>query len=100
MTKLKLVFLASVSALGIAAAGTASAAIDSDNSLSPSTGTGAGELFLSVIDRGGPVQRSYVLDLGITATQFLANDASYVNNLSFTADANLLDILNNKSGTI
>jgi hypothetical protein len=41
-----------------------------------------------------------VLDLGITATQFLANDASYVNNLSFAADANLLDILNNKSGTI
>jgi hypothetical protein len=100
MTKLKLVFLASVSALGIAAAGTASAAIDSDQSLSPGAGTGAGELFLSVIDRGGPVQRSYVLDLGITATQFLSNDASYVNNLSFTADANLLDILNNKSGTI
>lgn len=99
MKKLKLVFLASLTALG-AAAGTASAAIDSDGALNPTTGTGVGELFLSVIDRGGPVQRSYVLDLGITAADFLANDASLVNNLSFTADAGLLDILNNQSGTI
>jgi hypothetical protein len=53
-----------------------------------------------VIDRGGAVQRSYVLDLGITAADLFANDGSLVNNLSFTADAGLLDILNNASGTI
>jgi hypothetical protein len=99
MKKLKLVFLASLTALG-AAAGTASAAVDPDGALNPTTGDGGGELFLSVIDRGGPVQRSYVLDLGITAADLLANDASLVNNLSFTADAGLLDIINNRSGTL
>lgn len=78
----------------------AQAAIDSDNALNPFTGTGAGELFLSVIDRGGTVQRSYVRDLGITAADFLANDLSYVNTISFAADANLLEMLNNVSGTI
>lgn len=101
MTKLKLVFLASVSALGIAAAGSASAAINPDDaSHAGGDGTGNGELFLSVVDRGGATERSYVLDLGITANQLLSNDASLVNNLSFTADANLLDILGNQSGTI
>lgn len=78
----------------------AQAAINPDNALNPFLGTGAGELFLSVVDRGGAVQRSYVLDLGITAADYLENDASYVNNISIAADANLQNILNNVSGSI
>jgi hypothetical protein len=78
----------------------AQAAINPDNAFSLFTGTGDGELFLSAIDRGGSVQRSYVRDLGITSAAFLANDASYVNNISIAADANLQDILNNRTGNI
>lgn len=89
-----------VAAFALAIGGQAQAAIDSDNAANAGTGTGVGELFLSVIDRGGSAPRSYVRDLGITAADFLANDASFVNNLSIAADANLLDILNNATGTI
>lgn len=91
-----------VAAFALAIGGQAQAAIDSDSGLNATVGTGAGELFLSVIDRGGAAPRSYVRDLGITAADFLANDASYVNSLStvFAADTNLLDMLVNKTGTI
>lgn len=97
---MKTVTKALVASVALAFGAQAQAAIDSDNGGSPTTGTGAGELFLSVVDRGGAVQRSYVLDLGYTAADFLANDASFVNNISIAADANLLDIINNVSGSI
>ena len=91
-----------VAAFALVIGGQAQAAIDSDNASNATTGTGAGELFLSVIDRGGSAPRSYVRDLGITAADFIANDASYVNSLSsvFAADANLVNMLVNKTGTI
>lgn len=98
--KAKLKTLVAVVALAVGAQ--AQAAIYSDQGANPTTGTGAGELFLSVIDRGGSQPRSYVRDLGLTAADFLANDASLVNSASttFTIDANLQDLLTNKTGTI
>lgn len=90
-----------VIAAGALALGTqAQAAIDGDVGIGPIFGNGTGELFLSVVDRGGPLQRSYVLDLGINTVDFLANDASYLNSVSIAADANLQDILDNRTGTI
>lgn len=89
-----------VAAVALTLGAQAQAAIYSDEALNPTVGTGAGELFLSVIDRGGAAPRSYVRDLGITAADFLANDASLVNNISLAADANLMDLLNNRTGTI
>jgi hypothetical protein len=97
---MKTVTKALVASVALAFGAQAQAAIDSDNAFSPFSGAGTGELFLSVVDRGGAVPRSYVLDLGITAADFIASDASYVNNISIAADANLLDILNNKTGSI
>jgi hypothetical protein len=97
---MKTVTKALVASVALAFGAQAQAAIDSDNAFSPFSGTGTGELFLSVVDRGGPIQRSYVLDLGITAGNMLANDASLVNNISIAADSNLLDILNNATGSI
>lgn len=98
MKKLTLGMIVPAIAL-LGAAGTASAAIDNDSAANTGTGDGGGELYLSVVDRGGPIERSYVLDLGITSTEFLALD-SPTYSLSFAADANLLDILNNAQGTI
>jgi len=86
--------------VALAVGGVAHAAIDDDNAFTPGGGNGSGELFLSVIDRGAPSPMSYVLDLGITADQFLANDASYLNTLSFAADANLQTLLANPGGTV
>lgn len=98
--KVKLKTLVAVVALTVGVQ--AQAAFYDDNSSAPTLGTGEGELFLSVIDRGGSQPRSYARDLGLTAADFLANDSSLVNSLSttFTADANLLDLLTNKTGTI
>lgn len=97
---MKTAIKALVASVALAIGAQAQAAIDSDNALSPLTGTGSGELFLSVVDRGGSSPRSYVLDLGMTSADFLANDASLVNNISIAADANLQDIINNATGTI
>lgn len=97
---MKTVTKALVASVALAFGAQAQAAIDSDNAFAPFSGTGAGELFLSVVDRGGSAPRSYVLDLGITTANFLANDASYVNNISIAADANLQNILNNATGSI
>lgn len=95
---MKMKALVAVTAMAMGAQ--AQAAINSDVALSPTSGTGAGELFLSVIDRGGAAPKSYVLDLGITAAQFLAGDASYLNNISIAADSNLSNFLSTKTGTI
>lgn len=96
--KMKMKALVAATAMAIGAQ--AQAAINDDSFTTFGGGTGAGELFLSVIDRGGPQPRSYLLDLGITASQFLANDAGFVNNISILADANLQDLLTNSNGTI
>lgn len=97
---MKAITKAVIAAGALALGAQAQAAVNSDNGGAPTMGTGAGELFLSVVDRGGPIERSYILDLGISSHDFLVNDASYVNNLSITADANLLDIINNASGSL
>ncbi len=93
------IILPAIALLG--AAGSASAAIDADfgNGVGIGDGDGGGELFLSVVDRSSPEQRSYILDLGITAAQFLASDSPSF-SLSFAADANLLNLLNNRAGTL
>jgi hypothetical protein len=95
--KIKMKALVAATALAIGAQ--AQAAINDDNAFTPGGGTGAGELFLSVIDRGAAQPMSYVLDLGITADQFMANDAPGY-SLNFAADANLLTLLNNPGGTV
>jgi len=89
-----------VAAVSLAAAVQANAAINADNASFPGTGTGAGELFLSVIDRGGSAPESYTLDLGITASAFRANPNSFLGT-TFAADGNLNSLLtNNDGGTI
>lgn len=90
--KMKMKALVAVTAMAIGAQ--AQAAINSD----AATVDGSGELFLSVVDRG-PVPKSYILDLGVTAATFLASDsASY--SLSFAADSNLTSFLASATGTV
>jgi len=89
-----------VAAVSLAAAVQANAAINPDNELFTGSGTGAGELFLSVIDRGGSAPESYSLDLGITASAFRANPNSFLGT-SLAADSNLnLLLTHNDGGTI
>lgn len=89
-----------IAAVSMAAAVQANAAIDADNALSANTGTGAGELFLSVIDRGGSAPLSYTLDLGITADTFRTNTNTFLGT-NFAADSKLQSLLsNNDGGTI
>ena len=93
---MKMKIKALVAALSMGAAVQANAAINDDGALNAqSTGTGAGELFLSVIDRGGASPESYVRDLGITANQFVNQDSTgkTASPLSFTADANMAQLL-------
>lgn len=86
--KMKMKALVAVTALALGAQ--AQAAINYDGSYNATTGDGSGELFLSVIDRAN--QKSYTLDLGVTAATFIASDsASY--SLTYAADANLTTFL-------
>lgn len=93
-------------ALTLLAAGQANAAINDDGSLAGAIGNGSGELFLSVIDRGGNNPESYVRDLGLTANQFVNPDSSpnnSVGSFSFSADSGLQGLLSNAAtngGTI
>ena len=106
---MKIRLRALVGSVALAIGGVAQAAIDADNTVGtdtggvpsgPGNGNGGGELFLSVVDRGATLPMSYVLNLGITADQFIANDASYLNSLSFAADSNLQTLLANPGGTV
>ena len=83
-------------ALTLLAAGQANAAISDDNALtSQFGGSGSGELFLSVVNRGTGAE-SYVRDLGITASQFV-NANSTANNsvgtFNFGPDVNMTQLL-------
>lgn len=93
-TKMKVL----VAAITMAAAVQANAAISDDSfgSTGPTTGTGAGEMFLSVIDRGGSAPESYVLDLGITSSAFRANPNSFLGT-TFAADSNLNSLFSNQA---
>jgi hypothetical protein len=95
--KMKMKALAAVTLMAIGAQ--AQAAISSDTGYSPGAGSGAGELFLSVVDRGAAQPMSYALDLNITAAQFMANDAPGY-TLTFAPDARLITLLNNPGGTV
>lgn len=86
--------------LAMAISGGVQAAIDDDNSSLLGGGDGGGELFLSVIDRDAAQPMSYVLNLGVSVDQFLANDASFVKGLSFKADAKLRQLLANPGGRV
>lgn len=72
----KLTVKALTAAMAMAVGGQAFGAIDDDNALAPWTGDGGGELFLAVVDRGGAAPKSFVLDLGVTALNFLSNPSS------------------------
>lgn len=79
----------------------ANAAIDDDNAFAPGDGDGGGELFLSVIDRGAPKPMSYVLDLGITARQFIESEANHYPQFFIAApDDKLKTLLANPGGTV
>lgn len=82
-------------ALPLLAAVQANAAINDDGGASLGSGSGAGELFLSVIDRGGSSPESYVRDLGIATGAFLANPTSFLST-TFAADSNLQSLLSNQ----
>jgi hypothetical protein len=72
-----------VAAMAMLAAGTAQAAIYTDNfngGNGVTTGTGAGELFLSVFDP--TANQSLVLDLNLTVNDFRNNNASLINTFS------------------
>lgn len=88
---MKMKLKAVVAAVTMAAAVQANAAINSDEPLHPFTGTGDGEMFLSVVDRGGTAPQSYVLDLGVTANGFRADPAAF--SFSQAADGNLSSLL-------
>lgn len=84
---LKLKILAA--AVVMAVSGAAHAAISTDNFAGGSTlgsGTGVGELFLSIYDPGRSL--SMVLDLNLTANSFRNNNAALINTFSVT-DATL-----------
>ncbi len=76
-------------AVAMTVAGAANAAIYTDNYngfAGITTGTGDGELFLSILDP--TVNQSLVLDLNLTVNQFRYNNASLINTFSVT-DATL-----------
>lgn len=88
-----------VASVALAVGGAAQAAIESDDAMNPGNGDGGGQLFLSVVDRGATSPMSYVLNLGVTAAEFIANDSSSY-ELSFAADSNLQTLLANPGGTV
>lgn len=90
--KTKVKALAAV--LPLLAVAQANAAINDDNATHLTQGTGAGELFLSVIDRGGNNPESYTRDLGISASSFRATPSA---TPTFTADANLTTLIGNQA---
>jgi hypothetical protein len=74
-----------VAAVAMVAAGAANAAILTDSfngGAGLTTGTGDGELFLSIFDPS--VNQSLVLDLNLTVNQFRFNNASLINTFSVT----------------
>jgi len=80
-------------AVAMTVAGAANAAIYTDNYngfAGITTGTGDGELFLSILDP--TVQQSLVLDLNLTVNQFRLNNASLINTFSVT-DATLASFI-------
>ncbi len=82
-----------VVAIAMVAAGTAQAAIVTDGYAGGAglgSGTGDGELFLSILDPG--VNQSLVLDLNLTVNQFRFNNASLINTFSVT-DATLASFI-------
>jgi hypothetical protein len=84
--KLKLKTL--VAAMAMVATGAVQAAISTDgwNPVDAGTGTGAGELFLSIYDPS--VNQSLVLDLNLTVSNFMTNNALLINTFNVT-DAGL-----------
>jgi len=84
--KLKLKTL--VAAMAMVATGAVQAAIVTDDwsQVNAGNGTGAGELFLSIYDPS--VSQSLVLDLNLTVSNFMTNNASLINTFSVT-DAGL-----------
>jgi len=97
---MKIRFRVLVGSVALAVGSVAQAAIDDDNAFTPGGGDGGGELFLSVIDRGAEEPMSYVRNLSISARDFLASDATYLDSLSFAADENLQTLLANPGGTV
>jgi hypothetical protein len=84
---LKLKTLAAVVAMTVAGAANAAIYTDSFNGGNGiTTGTGDGELFLSILDPS--VNQSLVLDLNLTVNNFRNNNASLINTFSVT-DATL-----------
>lgn len=75
------------------------AAISDDAFFSPGAGfgNGSGELFLSVVDRGGSSPESYVRDLGITEGAFVSDPSSFLGT-KLGADSNLQSLLNKRDG--
>ena len=84
--KLKLKTL--VAAMAMVATGAVQAAIVTDDwsQANAGNGTGAGELFLSIYDPSA--NQSLVLDLNLTVSNFMTNNASLINTFSVT-DAGL-----------
>ncbi len=84
---LKLKTLAAVVAMTVAGAANAAIYTDNYNGFNGiTTGTGDGELFLSILDPS--VNQSLVLDLNLTVNQFRYTNASLINTFSVT-DATL-----------
>lgn len=85
MTRLKLKAL--VAAMAFAATGAAQAAISTDGWSQPNAGAGdgSGELFLSIYDPS--VSQSLVVDLNLTVSNFMTNNASLINTFSLTSTA-------------
>ncbi len=80
--KLKLKTL--VAAMAMVATGAVQAAISTDDwsQLNGGNGTGAGELFLSMYDPS--VSQSLVVDLNLTVSNFMTNNASLINTFSLS----------------
>lgn len=91
---MKMKLKALVAALILGAAVQANAAISVDGLPHLGTGSGNGELFLSVIDRGGSSPESYVLDLGsLGTTGSILTNPSSLDGTSIAADNYLNDLL-------
>lgn len=94
---MKMKVKALVAALTLGAAVQAHAAISVDGLPGLNTGTGDGELFLNVIDRGGSAPESYVLDLGtLGSTGSILSDPGSLNSTSIGPDTNLQALLANQ----
>lgn len=96
---MKLKALAAACILGLS--GGAHAAIDHDFGAGQFGGFGNGEFLVSVVERDdlGNGIKSYTRDLGITASAFLADTASFEGAV-FTADTLLADFISSATGTI